>query len=64
VLRSCTQIVAAPANHAPAVITFCNNIKPMQAAENKTSTAPAAGSGQMFATVPPDAMLSYNLIGL
>ena len=62
VLNSCMQIAAAPADHAPAVVTFCNDVKSMQSAQNKAATAPPPAD--MLATVPPDAVLSYNVIGL
>ena len=70
ILNTCIEIVATPENHAPQVITFCNNVKPIQSAQNTTNApaattaAPANPSSELFATVPSDAMLSYNLIGL
>ena len=64
VLKSCMQIAAAPADHAPGVVTFCNNVKSMQTATNTAAPAPTAAPAGMFSNVPPDAMLSYNLIGL
>ena len=63
-LNSCMQIAAAPADHAPAVVTFCNDVKSMQSAQNNAATAPAPPPADMLATVPPDAVLSYNVIGL
>jgi len=58
VWNSCMQILAAPADHAPAVVTFCDDVKSLQ------SAAAAPPPADMLATVPPDAVLSYNLIGL
>ncbi len=59
--KKCSVIVAQPSSYAAQVVTFCNDVNNMSG----TATATASGSepASIFATIPEDAFLTYNLIG-
>ncbi len=59
--KKCSVIVAQPSSHAAQVVTFCNDVNNMATAA--TAAAPASASGSIFATIPEDAILAYNLVG-
>lgn len=59
VRKQCSVIVSQPTSHAPAVVAFCNDVN----AAPVTAAAPPSEGG-FAVTIPPDAVLSYNLIGL
>jgi sporulation protein YlmC with PRC-barrel domain len=57
--KACLVIVAQPSTHSPGVVTFCNDVNQMP--KGTMAATPAAASPVM---IGPDAMLTYNLIGL
>ena len=57
--KACLVIVAQPSTHSPGVVTFCNDVNQMP---NGTMAATPADAAPV--TINPDAMLTYNLIGL
>jgi hypothetical protein len=59
VRKQCSVIVSQPGNHAPPVVTFCNDVNAVPA-----TMAAASPAGDFSVTIPDDAVLSYNLIGL
>jgi hypothetical protein len=59
--KKCSVIVSQPSSHAAQVVTFCNDLNNMATAAG--AVPPASASGSIFATIPEDAILAYNLVG-
>ena len=59
VRKQCSVIVSQPGNHAPPVVAFCNDVNAAPA-----TAAAMSPAGDFSVTIPDDAVLSYNLIGL